>query len=380
MSTVIPTERPSGAGRALTVNVVSEMADSFKGHGVHTAFVQTRDGLRRAGVDVRVNSRKPSDILHIQTTGPKALVTLARNRSRCVVTAHIVPESLVGSFRFARTWLPLASGYLKLFYGMAAEVIAVSPAVADELHQMGIKAPIHVVPNAIDVAAFGPVPGLRETVRARLGLSADDFVAVCVGQVQPRKGIDPFLRAARALPDVKFIWVGGMPFRVLTADHHRMLREMADAPPNCRFVGEVLNEETRDYYAAADCLFFPSRHETFGLAVVEAAAAGLPLLLRDLPAYGALFGDSYIAADDDTFVEWLARLRDEPTLREHYSRAAIELAESFDTARLAEHLLLVYDDVLLRAREQDAERGRAGGSRRRIGPALQQAFSSRRNR
>ena len=364
--------------RALTVNLISETEGGLQGHGVHTAFLQTRAALRQAGVDVRTNSREPSDIVHIQTMGLRSFTVLLRRGSNIVVTAHIVPESLVGSFMLAPLWLPIGAAYLRLFYDMADEVVAVSPMVADELRGMGLRPPVRYVPNAIDVAGSRPKGGEREAMRARLGIPDDAFVALCVGQVQPRKGIDAFLDAARALPDVTFVWVGGMPFRRLTADHGGMLRAVADAPANVHFIGEVPHDATRGWYAAADCLFFPSKQETFGLAVVEAAAAGLPLVLRDLPAYGPLFGDRYVSGDDSTFVPWLARLRDDASLREHYSQAATELALEFDTGRLADRLLVVYADVLERAREESAARDARGA--RRIGPALQQAFSTWRNR
>lgn len=357
--------------RPLVVNLVSETVDGSKGHGVHTAFLQARTALERAGVDVRVNAGPGCDIVHIETMGLRSLGRLLRTRERVVVTAHVVPESLVGSFALAPLWLPIARVYMRAFYSLADEVLAVSPDVVDGLERMRVNVPVRVVPNAIDVARFRPQPGQREEMRARLGIAADEFVAVCVGQVQPRKGVAAFLEAARALPDVTFLWVGGMPFKRLTARYHEMLRTMAEAPSNCRFVGDAPYDDMPRHYAAADCLFFPSKQETFGLAIVEAAAAGLPLVLRDLTTYRLLFGDTYLAADDDSFVERLASLRDDASLRAYYAERAIGLASRFDTARHAQLLLLAYNQVLARA---EADRASIA---RRVRPALQWAFSGR---
>jgi 1,2-diacylglycerol-3-alpha-glucose alpha-1,2-galactosyltransferase len=110
------------------------------------------------------------------------------------------------------------------------------------------------------------------------------------------------------------------------------------------------------WYASADCLFFPSVQETFGLAIVEAAAAGLPLVLREIATYGPLFGDGYISDADRPFVESIARLKSDGTMYAHYAKCSIELAERFDTSRLAEHLIAVYGDVLARS---EAERARS---------------------
>jgi 1,2-diacylglycerol-3-alpha-glucose alpha-1,2-galactosyltransferase len=375
MPSVAP--KPDPSARPLTVNLVSETVFDVtqQGHGVHTAFLQTREALRKAGVDVRVNSKEPSDIVHIQTMGLHAFRILARNRANSVITAHIVPGSFVGSFTMANMWLPIGTAYLRFFYGMASEILAVSPAVEKELHEMHMRPPVRVVPNAIDVHASKPRPGEREALRERLGIPPDRFVVLCVGQVQPRKGIAVFLEAAHAMPDVTFVWVGGMPFRRLTADHAGMVRAVDGAPDNCIFAGEVPHEETRSWYAAADCFFFPSRQETFGLAIVEAAAASLPLVLRDLGTYRPLFRDAYLPADDTTFIETLERLRDDRALREHYAQAAWDIALEFDTTHLATRLLDVYADVLERAQGTD-ERRAGRTARRRIGPALQQAMSA----
>ena len=353
------------------VNLVSETVDGCKGHGVHTAYVQTKRALERAGVDVRVNSGDDCDIVHIQTMGLQSLRQLLRARERAVVTAHIVPESLVGSFVFAPLWLPIGAAYMHAFYALADEVLAVSPEVLDGLKRMKVKVPVRVVPNAVEVANFRPQPGWREEMRERQGIDPDRFVAICAGQIQPRKGVDAFIETARAMPDVTFLWVGGMPFRRLT-DHYRHMRAaVANAPENCHFVGDVPYGEMAKWYASADCLFFPSVQETFGLAIVEAAAAGLPLIMRDLPTYRPLFGDGYLGSGDSRFAAAIALLRDDEDVRADYIQRALAMAARFDTSCLADHLLEVYSDVLARS---EAERAR---SARRLRPVLQWAFGER---
>ena len=351
------------------VNLISETVDGCKGHGVHTAFLQTRDALQRADVDVRVNSSEPSDIMHIQTMGLRSLRYMLGARERTVLAAHIVPESLVGSFILASIWLPIGTWYMRAFYNLADEVLAVSPEVVDGLTRMDLEVPVRLVPNAVAVARFVPQPGWRAHIRARAGVAEDAFVAICVGQIQPRKGVDTFIETARAMPDVTFIWVGGTPFQRLTDHYSHMMRAVSEAPVNCHFVGDVHYDEMPQWYAAADCLFFPSRQETFGLAIIEAAAAGLPLVLRDLGTYRPLFGDSYIAGDDATFVDEIASLRDDSELRASSQRRALDISARFDADRLAERLLDVYTEVLARP---EAERAT---SSRRWRPVLQWAFS-----
>jgi len=360
--------------RLPVVNLVSETVDGCKGHGVHTAFVQTQNALLRAGVEVRVNASERCDIVHIETMGLASLFQLLRARERAVVTAHIVPESLVGSFLLAPLWLPIGVAYMHAFYSLADEVLAVSPEVRDGLQRMRLKVPVRVVPNAVDVARFRPQPGWREEIRARLGIAPGTFVAICAGQIQPRKGVEAFIETARSMPDVAFVWVGGMPFRRLTDRYGHMLDLVAGAPANCHFVGDATYAEMPKWYASADCLFFPSIQETFGLAIIEAAAAGLPLVLRDIGTYGPLFGDTYLGGDDSTFAALITRLRDDIVEQARYQDLSHSLASRFDTPRLAELLIAVYDEVLTRS---EAERARPA---RRLRPVLQWALGGRSGR
>jgi 1,2-diacylglycerol-3-alpha-glucose alpha-1,2-galactosyltransferase len=362
----------AGTDRAPIVNLVSETAEGLQGHGVHTVFLETRDALERSGVDVRVNSREPADIVHVQTMGLSSLSFLIGNKDHAVVTMHFVPESFLGSFVGARAWLPLSSVYMRIFLRRASHIVAVSPDVADWLERTDIGVPVHLVPNAIDAAQFRVGTHVRPEVREGLGIARDAFVALSVGQVQPRKGVEAFVATARSLPDVTFVWAGGMPFKRLSAGHDHMLRVMAAAPENCHFIGEVAHEDMPGIYAAADCLFFPSNQETFGLTIVEAAAAGLPLLLKDLPTYVPLFGDHYIAANEDSYAEWLTTLRDDPPLRAAYAASACALASRFDARQLAERLLRVYAHVMADAEGSRELRARRGRARPRAPKARQQ--------
>ncbi|MCX8007435.1 MAG: glycosyltransferase family 4 protein [Coriobacteriia bacterium] len=334
--------------RHITVNLVSETVGGATGHGVHTAFAQTREALARAGVDVHVNAEMCCDIAHIETMGPVGLRALLRERGHVVVTAHIVPESLVGSFAFARLWLPIARSYIRFFYSRADLILAVSPAVAEGLRDMRLRTPVRVVPNAIDLERFRSRPEWRAEVRASLGIPDDAFVAISTGQIQPRKGVDTFVRVARQCPDATFLWLGGMPFKALTAGFRRMMRTTKRVPENCRFLGEVPHEEVPRYLSAADCLLFPSRQETFGFTVVEAAAAGLPLVLRDLEVYRPLFDDSYIACDEAGFADAIERLMTDPSLREEHAARALRMADRYGLETHAAALLDAYRWVLRR--------------------------------
>ena len=103
-----------------------------------------------------------------------------------VVSAHVVPDSFIGSLIFSRLWQPLARLYLKYVYNRSKEVIAVSPHVKIELEKIGVRSKIHVLCNSVDRQKFKKDDELRSIKRKALGLT-NEFVVTCVGQFSQEK-------------------------------------------------------------------------------------------------------------------------------------------------------------------------------------------------
>lgn len=121
----------------------------------------------------------------------------------------------------------------------------------------------------------------RAEARAGLGLPADARLVINVGYADMRKGFDIFLRVARALcarrPDLHFVWVGGG-----TPDATRwQMSDIAAAGLGERIRLTGYTDEVADYYAAADAFFLTSREDPFPSVVLEALAAGVPLVAVD---------------------------------------------------------------------------------------------------
>lgn len=203
----------------MKVNVISESAFTVQGHGVHTAFTETIAALEgHTEAEVVSNSREVCDIAHIHTVGPYSLGKILFASGAKVVSAHVTPDSFVGSLVGAKYWYGLAKLYLRWFYNRADAVLAVSDQVVSELKKMGVKRPVHLMPNIINTDVFKTTKAEKMSIRQRLGLGPEAFVVIGIGQVQPRKRIDSFLNAAKRLPQLQFVWAGGIPFKQLAAD------------------------------------------------------------------------------------------------------------------------------------------------------------------
>nr|WP_195905822.1 MSMEG_0565 family glycosyltransferase [Parafrankia discariae] len=166
--------------------------------------------------------------------------------------------------------------------------VCVSAAVAAELADgWGITAT--VIPNGVDAARFSAAAGpedpartARERWRARLGR-----YVLAVGGIEPRKGTADLVEAfallrERATP-VSLVLAGGETLFDYRGYRERVLARAARLGVEPVILGPVAHEELPALVAAADVFAFPSVKEGFGLAALEALAAGVPVVTRDLP-------------------------------------------------------------------------------------------------
>jgi 1,2-diacylglycerol-3-alpha-glucose alpha-1,2-galactosyltransferase len=335
----------------IRVNIVSE-SGNFEAQGVHTAFVDMVEALRkRPEVEVLVNSKERADILHAHTFGPAYWTKRHHYKGRRVMTAHVIPDSFKGSLVGWRLWMPIAEWYLKFAYNSAEIVLAVAPHVKTDLQRIGVRTRLEVLTNPVNVARFYVDPELRRKGREHLGLAADAKVAVCVGQVQPRKGVAEFIDTAAQCQEVQFLWFGGRPFGSLTDAVKDLDHRIAAATPNVRFAGTVKLEQMPEVYSAADLLFFPSWQENCALAINEAMACGVPMLLKDNPEYPPLYGaDNYLKATDaDGYARSIHRLFGDDGLRRDLSARSVEVASHFSVTKYADTLVGLYQELMAKA-------------------------------
>jgi glycosyltransferase involved in cell wall biosynthesis len=146
----------------------------------------------------------------------------------------------------------------------AAGVLVPGAAARDYVVGLGVEPDrIAVAPNAFDLADF---TGAVERARGRHGPTV-----LTVARLSPEKDVATLLRAVEGL-EAELVVVGDGPQEVA-------LREAA--PPNARFAGRASRDELPRWYANADVFALVSRSETWGMALSQAAAAGLPLVATE---------------------------------------------------------------------------------------------------
>lgn len=223
------------------------------------------------------------DLIHIQTPFVAHYAGLKAARSQnlpVLATYHTLFEEYLHHYApfVPSGWLKsLARAFSQRQCNALDGVVVPSSAMVERLSSYGVTVPMHVLPTGIPLSRFGKGDG--KAFRARHGIEPGRPVALFVGRVAHEKNIGFLLEAIRHArrngPDLLLLITGEGPAR---EDLRRQVQEMGLAD-NVRFLGYLNRaDELPACYAAADAFVFASRTETQGLVLLEAMAAGLPVI------------------------------------------------------------------------------------------------------
>ena len=317
--------------------------------GFKRAFESHRKALQLVGVEVTTDPNdEPYDLLHLHAFGPKSLYYLNKARRegvKVVVHAHSVgAHDFRDSFTMSNILAPLYELYLKFFYEQGDAVFTPTEFAKRQLRKAGVRARIEVVSNGVDRERFRFSPEKRAYYRQKFGLTR--FTVFGAGNIIPRKGVDEFFDVAERLPQYDFIWYGQRWPKAL-AFHPQLEKRLEERPPNVKLPGFV--EDAPGAYSAGDVLLFPSRTETQGLVILEAASLGRPVIVRDLPEYEdwLFHGENCLKGRTvEEFAEHISRLAEDPQLYRRLVDGAEQLAEEHRLERVGQRLKELYQSVL----------------------------------
>jgi glycosyltransferase-like protein len=213
-----------------------------------------------------------------------------------------------------------------------------------------------VIHNGVDAHRFAPIdPRRRAELRSRDGLR-DRFVFLSVGGIEPRKG-SIFLFEAMAIlaadvqPPPALVVVGGHSFQDYTRYRDDVLATLPGLGlrlgRDVILAGSVTDHELHEWYRSADALVFPSTKEGWGLAVLEALAADLPVVSSDIAVLREYLTPDETAVmtrvgDPVSLAEGMSRVVRDATLRQSLIRGGRALIPAFSWQRAADEHAALY--------------------------------------
>ncbi|HXZ07410.1 MAG TPA: glycosyltransferase family 4 protein, partial [Paraburkholderia sp.] len=228
-------------------------------------------------------------------------------------------------------------------YRRSSVVAAVSQKVADEIRATGLNPHnrLDVIYNGVDTQGFAAAQGDR----AKFNLPGDAFLLLFVGDLRTsRKNLGTVLGALRHLPDHVHIAVAGYLPGSPYPDEARAL----GVAKRVHFLGLV--KEMPALMHSVDAFVFPSRYEAMSLSLLEAMAAGLPVVTARTaggaeiitPQCGIVLDDP---DDQHALAEAVARLAASDDVRRAMGAAAAELASGYSWARMAKEYIALYSQL-----------------------------------
>ncbi|MEA3459820.1 MAG: glycosyltransferase family 4 protein [Chloroflexota bacterium] len=292
----------------------------------------------------KILEREHFDVLHLHEPMVPALPLVVLHhldvtpRSIVVGTFHAYRVSNVG-YEYAK---PIFEHFVEKLDGR----IAVSEVTREYLSRY-FPGDYRIIPNGVDVGRFGgDVKPVERFCDGRPNI-------LFVGRLEKRKGFKHLLRAfsriKKAVPEARLLVVGAYdekdkaPFR-LYADRHHL--------EDVEFIGHVSEEELPRYYRTCDVFCAPSTgFESFGMVLLEAMAAGKPIVASDIAGYRSVLQDGEQGLlvepeDEEALAVAILRLWRDPPLRRKMGKRGKARASAYSWEKVARQVLDYYEELV----------------------------------
>ena len=247
------------------------------------------------------------------------------------------------------------NGIIERYMERCAHVIAPTQSIRDFIHrQYDPQAPVSVVPTPIDLSAYTALEPQR--IRARLGPD-DAKVLMYVGRLAIEKNLDflvrAFARIVAECPPARLVFVGAG----IAEDELRQMARELGLEKLVVFTGAVPHDEVPNYTAAADLFVFASLTDTQGLVLMEAMAAGTPVVAVEAPGPVDVLsqgGGILVPHNEDAFVNAVCGLLNNADRLRETGEEARRAMQGYAIPETTQRLLAVYEAGMERQAQAEA--------------------------
>lgn len=292
----------------LKVLLYFEKQNMIKQSGIGRALSHQKKALELAGVDYTLNEHDTYDLVHINTLFSHSYRLLKKSKKRglkVIVHGHSTIEDFRYSFRFWKIIAPFFNRLVLRMYRHADAIItptAYSKGLIE--HYTGVNCPVYAVSNGICLEDYQYSLENEKKFNDFFKLEQKKIV-ICAGLYFERKGLYDFFEVARRMPDVTFIWFGYL--KPILAPH-KINKAIKKKPKNVLMPGYVDIGVLRGAFHKADAFLFLSKEENEGIAVLEAMASRLPVIVRDIPVFADWLTDKKDVLKGKTIADFVDAL------------------------------------------------------------------------
>jgi glycosyltransferase involved in cell wall biosynthesis len=318
--------------------------------------------LRAARFLMRRLRDRPVDVVHTHTAKAGALGRLAAHRAKVPVVIHTFHGHVLEGYFSAPVARTITAVERRLATWTDA-LVAVSPEIRDELLSLGVGKPEQwrVIPLGLDLDQLLAPGPTKQEARALLGLPQEGHIVGSVGRLVPIKDIECFLEAAASVArdrsDVTFVVAGDGELRTALEERGEAL-----LGERVRFLGWVFDLPA--LYAALDVVVLTSRNEGTPTALIEAGAAGRPVVATSVGGVPAVVEDAVTGilvppGDPRAVAAAVLELLADEDLGRSLGESGRRLVHGrFGADRLIDDIDLLYAELLERKRQGGVVHGK----------------------
>ncbi len=250
---------------------------------------------------------------------------------------------------------------VKSKYPLFDGFVALTPDVREEYEKLGIsKEKIRIIPNGVDTAKFTDIKSRtdRKAARRKFGLDEKKILILTVGRYHPKKGFDLIPAIAQILKgkglDFQWIVAGKNTSEILRKfpESRGEIKSIEDFAKSGGSMFSLPSNDLIELYCASDIFVLPTLIETFGMVLVEAMAAGLPIVTTDAPGVRDVITDNVNglkapAGNHEVLANMICSIVKDPALSGRLSETSVKQAKDFyDWKSVTGKYILFYEDVI----------------------------------
>ncbi|MCX6763204.1 MAG: glycosyltransferase family 4 protein [Candidatus Moranbacteria bacterium] len=228
---------------------------------------------------------------------------------------------------------------IRRIWSNADFVVSNSQGLKDLAIKTNCRQEIGIIPNGIDTSQFKP--------HLEASLPSNDFKILCVSRITERKGIKYLIEAMKYLPEIITLEIVG------EGNEKEKLEKLAEnlkLKNRIKFLGLISHEKLPEIYQSAYVFVLPSLNEGMSNTILEALAAGLPIIATDTGGTKELLRDGengFIIQmkNAKNIAEKIEKLMADDTLRKNMSLVSRKKAESLSWKNVADKYLSLYEKI-----------------------------------